>query len=167
MARFGHATTPKLMILPWLLPFIICPICALHTIRSWRFARLCQHEAQGPAYQCMAENQQQRWCYRWDSVPLAPCWWECMGEWWWECMGEWCYQPEDDSYFAILTKSGPTAWVLWGLDDQDPIVLIMSQACKTLTIDPRIIWNGWQHIHGLWFLCNNMYIIEDGLVVIQ
>ena len=68
--------------------------------------------------------------------------------------------------FAILTKSGPTAWVHWGLDEQDPGV-IMSHACQTLPIHPQNMWNMWQHIHGICSACNIIYQPEDGMVDLQ
>ena len=55
------------------------------------------------------------------------------------------------SGFAILTKYDPTVWVIQGLDEQDHSVLIVCQACQTLTMHSHDIWNRWQHIHGLWF----------------
>ena len=36
--------------------------------------------------------------------------------------------------FAYPAKSGNTAWVLYGLDEQDPSVLIMPHAYQTLTM---------------------------------
>ena len=38
------------------------------------------------------------------------------------------------------------AWVGWHLS-----ALIVSQDCQTLSMHPQDMWNGYQHIHSLWF----------------
>ena len=60
--------------------------------------------------------------------------------------------PEDGLVVPeILAKSGPTEWVLYGLDEQDPSVLIVFQDCYSLPMHPQNMWNVWKHIHGLCF----------------
>ena len=53
--------------------------------------------------------------------------------------------------FADPAKSDPTYWVLWGLDEQDPIILIMSQAYQDLDHTPTNLWNGLEPIHDMLF----------------
>ena len=49
--------------------------------------------------------------------------------------------------FAVLPKSGPTAWVLCSLVRRHPIALIVFQGCQTLFIQTQDTWNEWQYIH--------------------
>ena len=61
-------------------------------------------------------------------------------------------------WFWWFPQPGPTVWVLWGSDEQDPCVLIGPQARLNLSICTSKTCVGWVTTHSWYvFLCGKIY----------